>query len=241
MSEVQRPYKLPESWAWTKLGQFTEIILGQSPPSSTYNEDGAGLPFYQGKKEFGYVYPTPEKWCTEPKKIAEKGDVLISVRAPVGPTNVCPEKSCIGRGLSAIRGLGGIDTFFTLYLMRAFSDVLAEAGTGSTFDAITGSQLKGLEVPLPPFPEQHRIVAKIEELFTQLDAGVSALEKSRAQLKRYRQSVLKAAVEGKLTEEWRRSHPDVEPAPVLLQQILKERRNKWEKEELDKPIAGEVN
>lgn len=84
---------LPIGSSWTKLGEISEIILGQSPPSSTYNENGSGVPFYQGKLEFGDIYPTPQKWCSAPKKIAEKGDVLISVRAPVGPTNICPERS----------------------------------------------------------------------------------------------------------------------------------------------------
>lgn len=110
--------ELPKGWVWTQLGEITEIILGQSPPSATYNENGIGLPFYQGKLEFGNIYPSPKKWCSAPKKIAEEGDVLISVRAPVGPTNICPEKSCIGRGLAAIRGLGGIKSYFILYLMR---------------------------------------------------------------------------------------------------------------------------
>ena len=95
---------LPKRWVSSRLGDVAEIVLGQSPPSSTYNENENGLPFYQGKLEFGNIYPSPQKWCTEPKKIAEKGDVLISVRAPVGPTNICPERSCIGRGLAAIRG-----------------------------------------------------------------------------------------------------------------------------------------
>src|SRR3989337_815218 len=112
--------ELPKGWVWTRLGEVSEIILGQSPPSSTYNKNGNGLPFYQGKLEFGNIYPTPQKWCTAPKKIAEKEDVLISVRAPVGPTNISPERCCIGRGLAAIRGLGGIETLFILYLMRAF-------------------------------------------------------------------------------------------------------------------------
>lgn len=124
--------KLPVGWIWTKLDEASDIILGQSPPSSTYNETGNGLPFYQGKLEFGEIYPTPQKWCTAPKKIAEKGDVLISVRAPVGPTNICPEKSCIGRGLAAIRPLGGIETFFILYLMRTFENLISEKSTGST-------------------------------------------------------------------------------------------------------------
>jgi Restriction endonuclease S subunits len=221
------------------------IVLGQSPPSSTYNENGDGLPFYQGKLEFGDMYPTPRKWCTAPKKTAEKGDVLISVRAPVGPTNVCPEKSCIGRGLVAIRGLGGVETLFILYLMRAFERDLTEKRTGTTFDAITGDVLKEFVIPLPPFPEQHRIVAKIEELFTKLDAGVEALKKVKAQIKRYRQAVLKYAFEGKLTEKWRvemaspvsemtsfrkmsslipPSPTPVEPASVLLERIREERK-----------------
>ena len=217
--------ELPKGWVWTRLGEVSEIILGQSPPSSTYNKNGNGLPFYQGKLEFGNIYPTPQKWCTAPKKIAEKEDVLISVRAPVGPTNISPERCCIGRGLAAIRGLGGIETLFILYLMRAFEPNLAGKRTGTTFDAITGDVLKEFAIPLPPLPEQHRIVAKIEELFTKLDAGVEALKKVKAQLKRYRQAVLKYAFEGKLTEEWREKHKnELEPASVLLERIREERK-----------------
>ena len=229
---------LPDGWVWTKLEEISEIILGQSPPSSTYNTDGKGLPFYQGKLEFGKTYPTLLKWCTAPKKIAEKGDIFISVRAPVGPTNVCPEKSCVGRGLAAIRGLSGIEPFFILYLMRAYEDELAGRGVGTTFNAITGNQLKTFEIPLPPLPEQHRIAAKIEELFTKLDAGINELHKAQSQLKRYRQSVLKAAFEGKLTEAWRTEHQDeIEPASVLLERILKRRREKWEGEQLEQMKA----
>ena len=194
---------LPKGWIWTTLEEISHIILGQSPPSLTYNTDGEGLPFYQGKLEFGKLYPTPRKWCTAPKKIAEKGDVFISIRAPVGPTNVCPEKSAVGRGLAAIRGLGGIESFFILYLMRTFANEIASRGTGTTFDAISGNQLRTFEIPLPPLAEQHRIVVKLETLFAQLDAAVDNLKKTQTQLKRYRQSLLKAAFEGELTKEWR--------------------------------------
>ena len=197
---------LPNGWVWTSLEKISHIILGQSPPSSTYNTDGEGLPFYQGKLEFGKLYPTPRKWCTAPKKIAEKGDVFISIRAPVGPTNICPEKSAVGRGLAAIRGLGGIESFFILYLTRAYANEIASKGTGTTFDAITGNQLKTFEIPLPPLAEQHRIVSKLETLFTQLDAAVDSLKKAQVQLHQYRRSILKAAFEGKLTKEWRAEH-----------------------------------
>ena len=224
-------FELPKGWVWASLEECAEIILGQSPSSSTYNKNGNGLPFYQGKLEFGDTFPTPRKWCTAPKKIAEKRDVLISVRAPVGPTNLCIEKSCIGRGLAAVRGLNGIESLFILYLLRAFEDEIAGKGTGTTFNAITGGQLKKFAVPIPPLPEQHRIVTKIEELFTQLDAGGGALTNTKAQLKRYRQSVLKSACEGRLVpteaELARAEGRDYEPADVLLARIGKERREKW--------------
>ena len=215
---------LPNGWTCTRLEEFTAIIQGQSPPSSTYNEEGKGLPFYQGKLEFGEIYPTPRKWCSVPKKLAEKGDVLISVRAPVGPTNINPEKSCIGRGLAAIRGLSGIEPLFILYQVRAFENILSGQGTGTTFNAITGDKLKGFNVPVPPLPEQHRIVTKIEELFTRLDDGVEELKKVQLQLKRYRQSVLKSAFDGSLTAKWREEHKaELEPASMLLERIKAER------------------
>ena len=94
---------LPKGWKIVKLGDLCDIVMGQSPPSSTYNSDGIGLPFFQGKAEFTELYPLTKKWCSEPKKIAELNDILLSVRAPVGDTNIANQKCCIGRGLAAIR------------------------------------------------------------------------------------------------------------------------------------------
>jgi len=196
--EGKRP--LPQGWGWTTLGESCDIVLGQSPSSDTYNIDGNGLPFYQGKAEFGDLYPTPEKWCSSPKKIAEENDILITVRAPVGPTNLCPEKSCIGRGLAAIRPRNGMPTKFFLYFLRYIEKEWDSKATGTTFKAITGDVLRDQEIPLPPLPEQERIVARLEELLSDLEAGVAALELVRAGVKRFKASVLKAACEGKLLE-----------------------------------------
>jgi hypothetical protein len=82
------PWTLPEGWVWARLGDIATILPGQSPPSHTYNAHGEGLPFFQGKSEFGESSPTARKWCSLPRRIAEPGDILISVRAPVGPTNL---------------------------------------------------------------------------------------------------------------------------------------------------------
>jgi type I restriction enzyme S subunit len=99
---------------------------------------------------------------------------------------------------------------------------------------VNASVLADISLSLPPLPEQHRIVEKIEELFSDLDAGVSALQRAKANLKRYRASVLKSAVEGRLTEEWRKEHPQTEDGQMLLDRILRERREKWEKDQLHK-------
>lgn len=215
--------ELPLGWCEARLEETCQLIFGQSPPSFTYNEEGRGLPFYQGKLEFGEMFPTPRKWCISPQKIAEKGDVLISIRAPVGPTNLCPERSCIGRGLAAIRPLGGIESLFVLYLMRANERAIASKGTGTTFSAITSTFLRTFAFWLPPRQEQKRIVSKIEELFTKLDAGIESLKKAKLQLKHYRQSLLKAAFEGKLTEEWRKERGTQEQLdwqPTTLGKII---------------------
>ena len=141
------------------LADVAQIIMGQSPPSSTYNTVGEGLPFYQGKTDFGDMYPTPRVYCTEPSRIAEPDDILISVRAPVGPTNVSQERSCIGRGISAIRAGKNIDRDFLLYFLRFYEPELAKAGTGSTFAAIAREDLETIKIPLPPLTEQKRIAS----------------------------------------------------------------------------------
>src|SRR5659263_28610 len=105
MSEKQ----LPNGWVQTCLKEVCTIIAGQSPSSKTYNIDGKGIPFFQGKTDFGYIYPQYRVYCTKPKKIAEINDILLSVRAPVGPTNLSPGTVCIGRGLTAIRPMGKIE------------------------------------------------------------------------------------------------------------------------------------
>ncbi|MDO4852838.1 MAG: restriction endonuclease subunit S [Clostridia bacterium] len=176
-----------------KLKDCCTIIAGQSPESKYYNTNGDGLPFFQGKADFGELYPSIRVYCSQPTKIAEKDDILLSVRAPVGPTNLAPCKVCIGRGLTAIRPSEALLTRYVLLFFRYFEAQLASKGTGTTFKAITQDVVKNLEIPIPPILEQERIVARIEELFSQLDAGVTTLKKTKAQLAVYRQAVLKEA------------------------------------------------
>ena len=171
-----------------KLGDVAKIILGQSPESKSYNTNGEGLPFFQGKSEFTDWFPIPNKWCTEPKKIAEPFDILLSVRAPVGPTNVAKEKCCIGRGLVAIRYSECYK--YVLYYLRSVSKYLESKATGTTFSSISGDVIKNLPIPLPPLPTQHAIVSRIESLFAELDKAEEHLRTAQQQLKIYRQAVL---------------------------------------------------
>ena len=176
-----------------KLKDCCQIIAGQSPESKYYNTNGEGLPFFQGKTDFGVLYPKVRMYCSQPSKIAEKDDILFSVRAPVGPTNLSPGKVCIGRGLTAIRPGKEVRLKYLLYFFRYYEAQLQRSGTGTTFKAITQNVVKNIEVPVPSIEEQERIVSKIEELFSKLDVSVAELQTAKEKLKVYRQAVLKEA------------------------------------------------
>jgi type I restriction enzyme S subunit len=189
---------LPPGWTIERLDKCCDVILGQSPPGNTYNGKGEGLPFFQGKAEFGAMYPRAIKWCTQPTKIAEPDDVLISVRAPVGPTNVANARCAIGRGLAALRARENVRPKWVLYGLRASEQALRILAGGSTFEAITGQQLRAHTLPLPPPDEQDRIVAEIEKQLTRLDVGIETARRLLAHIATYRSSVLRAAVRGRL-------------------------------------------
>jgi type I restriction enzyme S subunit len=141
------------------LSDVTEIVMGQSPPGDSYNDAGRGLPFFQGKAEFGEVSPTVVKWCTDPKRVARNGDILLSVRAPVGPTNVASAECCIGRGLAAIRANPEkLVSGYLRYFLRHSEPRLARMGQGSTFSSIGRKEIAGLRIPLPKLEDQRRIV-----------------------------------------------------------------------------------
>ncbi|MDQ1335034.1 MAG: type restriction enzyme subunit, partial [Thermodesulfobacteriota bacterium] len=219
--------ELPYGWAITALSDAVKIVMGQSPPSSSYNNLGEGLPFFQGKAEFGDLYPKISKFCNKPKKISNPGDILVSVRAPVGPANICKEVSCIGRGLASLRPKGEISAKYLFRFMRNIEPWLSRQGSGSTFNAISKRDLEQLEFLLAPLNEQHRIVAKLEKLLAKVDDCKERLEKIPAILKRFRQSVLAAACSGTLTADWRSGHNDLDPAFELLENNKEERKKKY--------------
>ena len=159
-------------WTTALLGSVATINMGQSPPSSTVNSDGLGMPFVQGNAEFGPRSPRPVKYCSKPQKQARPGDILLSVRAPVGALNLAKESLCIGRGLSAITATG-VNSAFLWHALRREVPRLARVSQGSTFAAVNKADLYTLQIPLP-LPSEQRQIAAI------LSSVDDAIEKTQA-------------------------------------------------------------
>lgn len=177
---------LPEEWEVVKLGDVADVIMGQSPPGKTYNQLNTGMPFLQGKAEFGSTHPKYIKSTTMPIKIAKKGSVLLSVRAPVGDVNIANIDYCIGRGLSAI-SLNNGDNLFLFHLLTYHKTEIEKEGTGSTFKAINKSKLLNLTIPLPPLPEQRKIAAVLAAIQDARDRTEQVI----AALKEFKKSLMK--------------------------------------------------
>jgi len=151
------------NWEKVKLEDIAQVIAGQSPESKYYNQEGNGLPFFQGKADFGHETPIVRYWCTVTTKIAQPKDILLSVRAPVGPTNICNQESCIGRGLAAIRVSSKLNHRYLYWWFKSFEEKLSDKGNGSTFSSITTKDIKELEVPLPPLEVQKQIADTLDK------------------------------------------------------------------------------
>lgn len=161
-------------WPMVKLGDVCEIDAGQSPEGKYYNSDGIGLPFYQGKKDFGKKYIQPSTiWTTQITKIAYAGDILMSVRAPVGPINYATEKVCIGRGLASIRPHSIVISDYLFYYLT-FIQPRISGREGAVFASIGKSDIASITLPLPPLAEQQRIVARLDAAFAAIDEASAA-------------------------------------------------------------------
>ena len=171
------PFVLPNYWEWTRLGEIAEITMGNSPPGNTYNENGEGVPLINGPVEFSkgpFGLTKKLKFTTKPTKFCEEADLLICVRgSTTGRTNVAGFKACIGRGVAAIRSK--VYQPYINYFILSMRQQIYDLGTGSTFPSISQKHLVSFLVPLPPFEEQKRIVAKVDQLMIlcdELEAGL---------------------------------------------------------------------
>lgn len=148
-----------------RLVEVCNVNMGQSPDSDSYNQEGDGIPFFQGNADFGEMYPITRVWCTNPTKIVDKGTLLISVRAPIGALNFATEKSCIGRGLAGITAKNGYDLKYVYYALKYKKDELNDKGTGSTFKAISKSSLEEIRIRNVSIEIQSKCVKELDSVY----------------------------------------------------------------------------
>ena len=194
ITEEEIPFSIPANWLWCRFGDIVELQMGQSPEGNTYNKNGNGIPFYQGKTEFGVMYPVGVSvWCNQPKKISEPNDILISVRAPVGDVNISDKKYAIGRGLSIIRVMNKTINHVLLFY---FLDCMKRnwKAKGFFFEAINRDIIEARLFPLPPFSEQDRIVNKIEQLMKLCDELQYSIQQSKIENEKLLQGALREAL-----------------------------------------------
>lgn len=176
------------------LSDIAVITMGQSPSGSSYNEDGVGEVFYQGRAEFGFRFPKRRLFTTEPKRMAETGDVLLSVRAPVGDLNVANERCCIGRGLGAIHSKTGHSSFvlYTMFALRSQLDVFN--GEGTVFGSINRDALNAIPIDIPPVTE----IDQFEAVAHPIDELIRANYEENCRIEAIRDSLLPKLMSGEI-------------------------------------------
>ncbi|NBC01022.1 MAG: hypothetical protein GVY15_09215 [Bacteroidetes bacterium] len=236
MSNQSQPYPIPAYWKWSRIGEIGEVQSGSTPSTKDDSNFGGKIPWltpadlsdYQGKYiREGSRNITEKGLSSCSARLLPEGSVLFSSRAPIGYTVIAKNPISTNQGFKNLIPGDSVTSEYVYHYLLASKSLAESFASGTTFKELSAARFKKIPIPVPPLPEQHRIVDKIEELFSNLDAGVASLKTARRQVDRYRQSVLQAAVEGRLTADWRQSH-DPEPAEELLERILEERRVQWE-------------
>ncbi len=186
--------EIPKGWEVKELKNMAEVIMGQSPSSKYYNQEEKGIPFIQGKGQFGQYTPYPDIYSTQISKLAKSLDILVTVRAPVGELNIADREYVIGRGVAALRS--EFWAFLYVYL-KTYNEVLKSFERGTTFDAITKPELESIKILLPPQPILQRFHSLVEPLFQKILLN----QKQILTLKKIRDTLLPQLVFGRLRVE----------------------------------------
>lgn len=184
--------EVPRGWNVKPLSESFNVIMGQSPPGTTYNENGEGMPFFQGRADFGFRYPSVRVYCTAPTRFAEAGDTMVSVRAPVGDINLAPEKCSIGRGVASVRHKTGSRSF-TYYQMQSFKETFSVfESEGTVFGSMGKTDFNSMECISPP----DEIVRKFEEIVFLDDQMIENNEQQSRSLAQIRDTLLPKLMSG---------------------------------------------
>lgn len=169
---------MKNGWQRQQIGDLCEVVAGQSPEGKFYNSDGKGMPFYQGKRDFGEKFiKNPTTWTTQTTRMALEGDILMSVRAPVGPVNFATNEVCIGRGLAAIRSTTELNREFLFYQLLYLRPEIS-GKEGAVFASINKSEIEALHIAFAPLPEQQRIVGILDKAFESVATAKANVEES---------------------------------------------------------------
>lgn len=235
---IEGRWDLPEGWRWLRAGDFAEVIGGGTPKNASdeSNFDPDGVPWLTPADLSGYAAPSiirgrrslsPKAFASLKSSLLPAGSVLISSRAPVGYCVVSEQPIVTNQGFKSLVLDDGIDPFFVRYYVLLSKAYLEEHASGTTFKELSGSTLRELVFPIPDFETQVAIRQRIDTLFAEVAAGEEALAAAMASLGQWRQALLRAAVTGELTADWRTANPPAETGEALLHRILADRRTRW--------------
>lgn len=226
ITEEEIPFDIPDNWCWVRLGEITNVVMGQSPKGQYVYEGKSEIEFHQGKIFFQEKYlDKSNKYTIKPTKILEQDNVVLSVRAPVGKVNISKRNICLGRGLAGIQKLGGISEEFLFYWIDVLENSFIAQSTGSTFKAIKKEIIENQIIGLPPLNEQDRILVIIKKSMRKLEL-VRTTELNLADMdtkfpQNLKNSILQSAMQGKLTEQL----PEDGDAHDLLEEIQAEKQS----------------
>lgn len=233
---TEEPWKIKENWEWVEIKDLGEIISGGTPSTKEASYWGNEVNWISPSDLTGYTKKTISKGAknitlkglkNSSARVMPAGSIHFSSRAPIGYVVISSEPISTNQGFKSLVPSEGIYSDYVYYYLKSAKQLAERVATGTTFKEISGTAFGKLPFPLPPTNEQKRIVAKIEELFSELDKGIENLKTARAQLKVYRQALLKQAFEGNLTAHWREQNKDkLESADQLLERINIKKYNK---------------
>jgi type I restriction enzyme S subunit len=185
---------VPKGWEASNVGNEFDVTMGQSPPGDTYNENSIGIPFFQGKTDFGFRFPSNRVYCTDPKRLANKNDTLISVRAPVGDTNLAASDCCIGRGVAAVRHKSGSVSFTYYAINNLAKHFEVYEGEGTVFGSINQKDMNSL----PQLAVPKNCIFFFDKYAGDWDKKIELAAKEVEQLTQLRDTLIPKLISGEL-------------------------------------------
>lgn len=235
-SRIFHRWTIPASWMWVSLAETGQVVTGNTPSTKDRYNYGADIPFVKPPELIDKGIRSASDGLTQKgmasARILPPGAVLVSCIGNLGKTGIARIPVAFNQQINAVIFNEKVIPEYGFYYLQTLKNWLYGVASATTLPIVNKGKFQQAPFPLAPISEQEQIVEEIEKQFSRLDEAIASLKRVKANLKRYKAAVLKAAVEGKLTEQWRKEHPDIEPASELLKRILVERRKKWEEAEL---------